>query len=142
MSKIKSFIKFNEGFQDDINEIENDISKKYRFSVERSGFDPDFKEDVILIDFRTSDDWEYFYTSFLIAKESSASMILIKNYSGDIKKYSVCQIYKIQFEEWIESNKLIINSDSLIIGFELDLGGKNIEDFLMDPRPDDGGGYL
>jgi len=138
--KIKNFKGFNEGLEDDLSRIENESSETFQFSVERSGFDPDFGENVTLIDFRTGKDWEEFCQSFPIAKESPASMILIKNYKGKMKKYSICEIYKTQFSEWIESDDLIEYDDSFIIGFQLDLGGGNIEDFLLNPREDDGEG--
>lgn len=138
MSKIKNFRGFNESLEDDLSRIESESSETYQFSVERSGFDPDFGENVTLIDFRTDDDWRDFNRSFSIG--NSPSMILIKNYKGEIKKYSVCDIHKSQIESWMDSGKIQPHNDSFIIGFQLDLGGGNIEDFLVNPREDDGEG--
>jgi len=136
--KIKNFRGFNEGLEDDLSRIEDESSKTFQFSVERSGFDPDFGENVILIDFRTSSDWYSF--SKLFSVENSPSMILIKNYKGEIKKYSVCDILINQIESWVDSGMLQPYDDSFIIGFQLDLGGGNIKDFLLNPREDDGEG--
>lgn len=136
--KIKNFKGFNEGLEDDLSRIESESSDTFQFSVESSGFDPDFGENVTLIDFRTSSDWHSF--SKLFSAEDSPSMILIKNYKGEIKKYSVCDILINQIESWVDSGELQPYGDSFIIGFQLDLGGGNIEDFLLNPREDDGEG--
>jgi len=135
-SKIKNFKKFNESIQDDTSKIEKSMSESINFWIEKSGWDQTIRKNAILIDFRSTSDWDNFHKEFGLTDYNHPSMIHIKNYVGVVEQKSVCQIYKTQLEVWIDSGSLSVKEDSLVVGFELDLGGGDINDFLFNIHKD------